>query len=131
MKTKMKFLILGYLALALISCSSDDVSPIEPEPETEPTSRDKKETFTFSSNGTRIGGKIFIPSEYENNKNLPAIYLIDFTEQHFKVAMDEFDKVIYGAQGVKGLNPLVITLEKHMDIDYQIEKGGFQKKKKK
>lgn len=124
MKTKMKFLILGYLTLAFISCSCDGDSPIESTATTEPTSTpttpDKRETFTFLSNGISIRGKISIPSEYENDKNLPAIYLIDFTEQHFKVALDEFDKVIYGALQVKGLNALVITLDEHMDIDLQL-----------
>ncbi len=114
MKVKKKFLILGYLTLALafISCSSNEEdSPFES------TSANKQETFTFSSNGTSIKGKIFIPKEHETNKNLPAIYLIDFTEQHYQVATDEFDKVIKGAYQVEGLKPLIITLEEHMNID--------------
>ena len=77
----------------------------------------KTETFTFSSNGTTTNGKIYLPASYENNKNLPAIYLIDFTEQHFKLATDEFEKVIDGIRQLKGFDALVVTLEEHLDID--------------
>ncbi|MEK6221923.1 MAG: hypothetical protein N2D54_06710, partial [Chloroflexota bacterium] len=33
------------------------------------------ETFTFSSSGKTLKGKIFLPDSYETNKNLPAIFL--------------------------------------------------------
>lgn len=58
-----------------------------------------------------------MPPSYQTNKNLPAIYLIDFTEQHFKIATDEFEKVIDAVQEVKGLNALVVSLEEVADID--------------
>ena len=114
------------LSILFIACSSNGedstfeapstAQPV-PTPTPTPTSVDKRENFTFSSNGTSIGGKIFVPSEHETNKSLPTIYLIDFTEQHYTVAIDEFDKVIEGVKGVKGLNALVVTLEEHMDVD--------------
>ena len=77
----------------------------------------KIETFNFSSNGKSIKGKIFLPDAFETNKNLPAIYLIDFTEQHFKLATDEFEKVIDGVKQKEGLDALVISLEGIPDID--------------
>ncbi len=76
-------------------------------------------TFAFSHNGETINGKIFLPASYESNKNLPAIYLIDFTEQHFVVALDEFEKVIEGVEQIQGFDALVVTLEEHLDIDAQ------------
>jgi predicted alpha/beta superfamily hydrolase len=79
------------------------------------------ETFTFSSNGVGTKGKIFLPASYETNRNLPAIYLIDFTEQQFKLATDEFEKVIAGVQQIQGFDALVVTLEAHLDIDSKPE----------
>lgn len=82
------------------------------------------ETFTFPANGATTEGKIYLPASYETNKNLPAIYLIDFTEQHFKLATDEFEKVIDGVLQLQGFDALVVTLEEHPDID--AEPQGFQ-----
>ena len=78
---------------------------------------EKIETFTFSSNTTTLKGKIFLPKSYETNKNLPAIYLIDYTEQHFKIATDEFEKVIDGVRKIEGFDALVISLENIPNID--------------
>jgi len=85
------------LGLAFLSFSSDGdendiLDPIEA------TSSLKTETFAFSSNGVATKGKIFLPASYETNRNLPAIYLIDFTEQQFKLATDEFEKVVGGSK---------------------------------
>ena len=91
------------------------VHPIE----TTPASR--IETFTFSSNGAMTKAKIFLPATYERNKNLPAIYLVDFTEQHFNVATDEFEKVIEGVQQIKEFDALVVTLESIPDINAEPE----------
>jgi len=131
MKTKMIFLILGYLtfALALIACSSNDEdAPLEPT-STTPTptaiAADKRETFIFSSNGISIEGEIFIPSAYENDKNLPAIYLFDFPEQNSAVvATDEFDKVIGAVKNIQ-LNALVITLNDYKENKMTLP-GEFQ-----
>jgi len=79
------------------------------------------ETFMFSSNGITIKGKIFLPASYDTNKNLPAVYLIDYTEQHFKLATDEFEKVIDGVRQIEGLDALVVTLEDIPDIDAEPE----------
>lgn len=127
MKAKRKFIILGYLtfALAFIACSSDseDPSVVVTKEATDTvlteTIADRRETFIFSSNGTSIQGKIFIPSAYETDKNLPAVYLLDFKEQHFQVALDEFDRVIGAVKNIN-LNALVITFEEHMDIDFVV-----------
>jgi predicted alpha/beta superfamily hydrolase len=81
----------------------------------------KTETFEFSSNGVATKGKIFLPVSYETNRNLPAIYLIDFTEQQYKLATDEFEKVIGGVQQIQGFDALVVTLEEHRDIDSKPE----------
>ncbi len=77
------------------------------------------DTFTFCSNGTSTRGKIYVPAAYETNKNLPVVYLIDFTEQHFTVATDEFEKVIEGVQEIEGFEAMVVTLAEHPDIDAQ------------
>lgn len=81
----------------------------------------KIEVFTFSSNGTNKKGKIYLPDSYATNKDLPAIYLIDFTEQHFKLATDEFEKVIDGIQQIEGFDALVVSLENIPDIDAEPE----------
>ena len=106
MKTINRVIIL-ILGLALLSFSA--------------TSSLKTETFTFSSNGVATKGKIFLPASYETNGNLPAIYLIDFTEQQFKLATDEFEKVIAGVTQIQGFDALVVTLEKHLNIDSKPE----------
>jgi predicted alpha/beta superfamily hydrolase len=85
------------------------------------TSSYKAETFTFLSNGVDTKGKIFLPASYETNRNLPAIYLIDFTEQQFKLATDEFEKVVDGVRQIQGFDALVVTLEEHLDIDSKPE----------
>ncbi|MDZ7743240.1 MAG: hypothetical protein U5Q03_16270 [Bacteroidota bacterium] len=79
------------------------------------------EIFTFSSNGVTTKGKIYLPDSYATNKKLPAIYLIDFTEQHFKLATDEFEKVIDGVQQIEGFDALVVSLENILDFDAEPE----------
>ena len=102
----MKFFIgLIIVILGIVSCSSSL----------------KTETFAFSSNGVATKGKIFLPASYETNRNLPTIYLIDFTEQQFKLATDEFEKVVGGVQQIQGFDALVVTLEEHLDIDSKPE----------
>ena len=77
----------------------------------------KIEVFTFTSNGKEMKGKIYLPPAYENNNSLPAVYLIDFTEQHFKMAPDEFEKVIGGVNQLYGIDALVVSLDGIPDID--------------
>jgi len=104
--------------LALLSLSSDG----ETIPDTViATGSSKIETFTFSSFGTPTKGKIFLPPSYKANGNLHAIYLIDFTEQQFKLATDEFKRVIDGVRQIQGFDALVVTLEEHLDIDSKPE----------
>ena len=119
MRTKMKFII-GFTVLifGIVSFSSDGDGIITP---TKTTNSSKIETFTFSSNGTTKKGKIFLPASFETNKNLPAIFLIDYTEQHFKLATDEFEKVIDGVLQIEGFDALVVTLENIPDIDAEPE----------
>ena len=87
----------------------------------ESTQEAKIETFTFSSDGTDINGKIYLPESFDKEKNLPAIYLIDFTEQHFNVATDEFEKVISAAEALPNTDAVVVTLEEHLDVDINLE----------
>lgn len=108
-------LVLGVVTFSFSSDGDVIIYPIETE------NSSKMEAFTFSSNGTPIKGKIFLPASYETNKNLPAIYLIDFTEQHFKLATDEFEKVIDGVQKIHGFDALVVSLENIPDIDAEPE----------
>lgn len=115
MKTKIKFVIISLIiAFGIVSFSSIDEVMTETY-ETETFS--KIETFAFSSNGKTLKGKIFLPASYETNKNLPVIYLIDFAEQHFKLATDEFERVIDGVNQIQGFDALVVSLENIPDID--------------
>lgn len=123
MKTKKKYsvgIMLMTLALAAYSCSDDMASdPIEPAPEPTPTPTSSIDTFTFSHNGEAIDGIIFLPESHEKSDNLPTIYLIDFTEQHWEVAQDEFEKVIEAVTQISGFDALVVTLKEHLDVDAQ------------
>jgi hypothetical protein len=82
------------------------------------------EAFTFPTGDTTARGEIFLPASHETDRNLSTIYLIDFTEQHFKLATDEFEKVIDGVGKVEGFEALVVTLEGIPDID--AEPQSFQ-----
>ena len=75
------------------------------------------ETFTFSSDGVAYSGKIYLPASYETKNDLPAIFLIDYSDQHFESVTDEFEKVIDGVQEIEGLEALVVSLENIPDID--------------
>jgi hypothetical protein len=121
MKIKMK-IIIGYTILisGVVSAPFSINEDVIKDPVGNKRSS-KIETFSFSSNGSVIKGKIFLPASYEVNKSLPAIYLIDFTEQHFKLATDEFEKVIDGVQKIEGFDALVVSLENIPDIDAEPE----------
>jgi len=116
----MKFITVFIILLAsvLFSYSGDGDIIIG---STEATTPSRIETFTFSSNGTTTIGKIYLPASYETNKKLPAIFLIDYTEQHFKLATDEFEKVIDGVKQIQGFDALVVSLENIPDIDAEPE----------
>lgn len=101
------------MTLLIVSCQSSDTPSSVVEPKSEP----RIEQFTYSSNGENYEAKIYLPAAYESNKDLPAIFLIDFTEQHFVIARDEFEKVIEGTQQVEGLEALVVSLDTVPDID--------------
>ena len=119
MRAKMKFIIgLTLLVLVFVSFSSEVDDKID---FIETTIASRIETFTFSSNGIKTKGKIYLPAVYETNKNLPAIFLIDFTEQHFKLATDEFEKVIDGVKKIQGFDALVVSLENILDFDAEPE----------
>ncbi|TXG39299.1 hypothetical protein [Seonamhaeicola maritimus] len=75
------------------------------------------ETFSFSSNGENIKAKIYLPDTYKTNNNLPAIFLIDFTEQHFKLVTDEFEQVLKAVKQLNGTDALVVSLANIPDVD--------------
>ncbi len=77
------------------------------------------EVFTFLSGGVEIEGKIYLPASYNRSNSPVSIYLIDFTEQHFAIAKDEFEKVIEGVEKIQGLDAVVVTLKEHLDVDAQ------------
>ncbi|MCX2720490.1 hypothetical protein [Lentiprolixibacter aurantiacus] len=105
------FLLSGVMLFSFLWNQDPQMRPDESEPAS------RIEYFTFSNNGTPTKGKIYIPDSYDTNKNIPAIYLIDFTEQHFKLATDEFEKVIAGVEQLEGVEALVVSLEGIPDID--------------
>ncbi len=74
------------------------------------------ETFIFMSSGTAIKGKVYLPATYDTLKTLPAIYLVDFAEQHFKLATDEFETVIAAVREA-GIEALVVSLENIPEFD--------------
>ena len=115
MKYTIGFIIMILGIISFLSAGDIMINPNEIIPSS------RIETFTFSSNGTATKGKIFLPTSYETNKNLPAIYLIDFTEQHFKLTTDEFEKVIDGVEQIQGFDALVVSLENIPDIDAEPE----------
>lgn len=102
-------LILGIFSLSIVRNAKTDTS--------EKTISPRIENFTFPSNGSILKGKIYLPDSYKMNNNLPAVFLIDYTEQHFKIATDEFEKVIDGVKQIPGFDALVVTLEEIPDID--------------
>ena len=121
MKARIAYAIGSILLLAAgvfnYSFSCDDAVVYPSDKETSP----RIESFTFSSKGSKTKGKIYLPAVFETNKNLPAIFLIDFTEQHFKLAIDEFEKVIDGVRQMKGFDALVVSLENIPDVDAEPE----------
>ena len=120
MKTKMKYL-LGFIILMFGIPTIVATSNFVIKPSADFTSS-KIEIFTFTSNGKAIKGKIYLPPNFNANNHLPAIYLIDFTEQHFKLATDEFEKVIDGVNQLNGFNALVVSLDDIPDIDAEPDK---------
>lgn len=117
--------ILLSLSIILFSCSgsgSDDSPNTNntPPPNNNPpdnTTTDNIETFSFTTNGETTKGKIYLPDSYPSNSNLPAIYLMDYKEQHWQVATDEFEKVIDAVKQKADFDALVVTREEHLDID--------------
>ncbi len=85
--------ILLFVAIFTVACDkeSDDMNTNYPPPQADTL---KTETFTFLSNETATKEKIYLPDSYDTNKYIPAIYLIDFTEQHSEIAKDEFEKAV-------------------------------------
>ncbi len=77
----------------------------------------KIETFTFPSNGNIHTGRVYLPESYDSNKDLPVVYLIDFTEQHFKISHDEFERVVDGIRQLHNIDALVVSLANIPDID--------------
>lgn len=75
------------------------------------------ETFSFPHGGIETKGKIYLPVSYATSIKLPVVYLIDFTEQHFKLATDEFERVIEGVQKIQNFDAMVVSLEDIPDID--------------
>ena len=121
----MKFIIGATILVAGLfsftySCDKDaDIIEDTPEIADPPelTEKYRIDTFTFSSNGKATNGKIFLPDSFEKNQDLPAIFLIDYVEQHFETAKDEFEKVIESVQAIEGKDALVITLEEHRNVE--------------
>lgn len=123
METGMKLSIwIIIMTFTIVSCSKEEESMESPDPT--PLDELNIETFTFSTNGVDTHCKIFLPAAYDTNKNLPAIYLIDYREQHFSVAYNEFDKVIDGVEQIINFDAIVVTLEEIPNID--AEPIGFQ-----
>jgi hypothetical protein len=115
MKLKINFFLGSIILLfGVISCSSTDEENSNP---VEVTTSSRIETFTFLSNGEELNGKIYLPASYDTDKELSALFLIDYTDQHFESVTDEFEKVIDGVQQIEGFEALVVSLEEIQNID--------------
>lgn len=126
MKTKLVFSwALAILVVTMGACSSSDdsIEEMSPEPpEIEQFVMPRSETFTFSSDGINITGKIYLPDSYDTNNSLPAIYLLDYREgANYQIAMDEAEQVIKGVKKISGLDALLVTLDSHLDTDNEPE----------
>lgn len=120
MKNNLKIL-LGFLILtfSMESCSKGDEpnNPIiTPFVEIERVDTfnyisDEVETFIFTTGGVSTEGLIYLPESYATNNNLPAIYLLDFQEQHFTVVTDEYAQLINAVRQNPTIDALVISLK--------------------
>ena len=75
------------------------------------------DTFTFVYNDIESEGLIYLPEGYESNGGLPAIYLIDFQEQHFDVVTDEYAQLIHAVREKPNFDALVVSLKALPSID--------------
>ena len=110
MKNNLKFIIGALVTItAFTSCSKDDeiVVPIT----TLQGETLRVDTFRFFSNGIETKGIIHLPDAYDSNSDLPAIYLIDYTEPGYAPVEDEFEQVIDAVDKMPNFDALVISLE--------------------
>lgn len=117
MKNATPYIVLLFTLFLLLISSH----PAKGKQAVEPVDSSRIDTFIFMANGKALKAKVFLPAAYADNKDLPAIFLIDYTEQHFKLAKDEFEKVIEGVQQIKGFDALVVSLANIPDIDAEPE----------
>jgi hypothetical protein len=110
MKKKFKLLVgILVIIIAFTSCSKDDevlVSSIKPSAVIV-----RVDTFTFISGGVDMSGIIHLPNAYDTNSDLPAIYLIDYTEPGYLPVVDEFEQVIDAVDKMPNFDALVVSLE--------------------
>ena len=88
MKLNLTFFMFIISGILFTGCTQENQVDQVVEEVIDTTTQLNIETFTFTSNGTQMERKISLPTAYESNKNLPKIYLIDFTEQHFQITKD-------------------------------------------
>ena len=122
MKNTLLLVITIIMSTMVVSCSSDgnDDDPTDDDCSGCPSGA-RTEYFTITARGTPTKAKIHLPPAYDTDDNLPAIFLIDFKEQHWPtIATDEFDKVIAGVLGIPDFEALVVSLDGTADIDDQI-----------
>lgn len=126
MKTKLKVLAATLIiTINISSCSKDNEAvpliptlPIEVvRVDTFTYVNDEVETFTFITGGVETEGLIYLPEAYETNSELPAIYLLDFQEQHFTVVTDEFAQLINAAREMPNFDAVIVSLKALPAID--------------
>lgn len=128
------------LTICIASCSKKDENsvPITPTLPVELVRVDNNiyvndgvETFTFTSDGVETEGLIYLPEAYETNSDLSTIYLIDFQEQDFTVATDEFAQLINAVREMPDFDALVVSLKALPNIavmpaSYQVYSDVFK-----
>lgn len=86
-------------------------------PGVEVTTTGTVEEFRFLSGGEEMEGKIHLPASYESGAEVPVIFLIDFTDQHFSLVTDEFETLIMKTGESRADGALVVTLKEQQDVD--------------
>lgn len=75
------------------------------------------ERFEFKHLDKKEHGLVYMPSHFPLNQQATVILLIDFAEQHFTLATDEFEKIIEATAAIQDGPTLVVTLDHIPDID--------------
>ena len=100
----------------ITSCNKDDDEIIEP------TAKDERIDDVIYSEyvGDEYPMKIFLPKEYEENKNLPVVYLLDGLLSSPLDGVVFFDQVVGSIQHI-GLKAILVAVGDETGVDREID----------